>query len=64
MTETRPNGVAAAAIQQVVQALNVLYQNPDPAAKDKANAWLSEFQKSVSNIPRVSRESQPAERGI
>ncbi|GAA6059173.1 hypothetical protein JCM10212_005518 [Sporobolomyces blumeae] len=35
-----------AAIQQVVQALNVLYQDPDPSAKEKANAWLGEFQKS------------------
>ncbi|GAA5966217.1 hypothetical protein JCM21900_003336 [Sporobolomyces salmonicolor] len=40
------NGDTAAAIQQVVQALNVLYQDPDPAAKEKANAWLGEFQKS------------------
>lgn len=36
------------AVQQVIQALQVLYQDPDPAAKEKANAWLSEFQKSVS----------------
>jgi hypothetical protein len=38
------------AVQQVVQALNVLYQDPDPTAKEKANAWLSEFQKSVSGL--------------
>ncbi|KAL8287694.1 hypothetical protein RQP46_003552 [Phenoliferia psychrophenolica] len=31
----------------VVQALEVLYTNPDPAAKEKANGWLSEFQKST-----------------
>ncbi|GAA5924291.1 mRNA transport regulator MTR10 [Sporobolomyces koalae] len=40
------NGDTGAAIQQVVQALNVLYQNPDPIAKEKANTWLGEFQKS------------------
>ena len=39
-----------AAVNQVVQALSVLYQNPDPAAKETANAWLSEFQKSVSPL--------------
>lgn len=38
----------AAAVQQVIQALNVLYQDPDTLAKEKANAWLSDFQKSVS----------------
>ncbi|KAK4704603.1 transportin-3, partial [Phenoliferia sp. Uapishka_3] len=36
----------AGAVQQVVQALSVLYQDPNPGAKEKANAWLSEFQKS------------------
>ncbi|KAI5479719.1 mRNA transport regulator (Mtr10) [Pseudohyphozyma bogoriensis] len=36
----------AGAVQQVVQALNVLYTDPNPAAKEKANAWLSDFQKS------------------
>ena len=45
-TQAQPNGDSA--IQQVVQALNVLYQDPDPTAKEKANAWLGEFQKSVS----------------
>lgn len=38
------------AVQQVIQALQVLYQDPDPLAKEKANAWLSEFQKSVSGM--------------
>jgi len=45
-TQAQPNGDSA--IQQVVQALNVLYQDPDPTAKEKANTWLGEFQKSVS----------------
>ncbi|GAA6029887.1 hypothetical protein JCM8097_009154 [Rhodosporidiobolus ruineniae] len=34
------------ALSQVVEALNALYTNPDPQAKDKANTWLGEFQKS------------------
>lgn len=38
----------AESVQQVVSALNVLYENPDAGAKEKANSWLSEFQKSVS----------------
>ncbi|GAA6005186.1 hypothetical protein JCM10207_002891 [Rhodosporidiobolus poonsookiae] len=38
--------MADAALAQVVEALNALYTNPDPAAKDKANTWLGEFQKS------------------
>lgn len=38
----------AESVQTVVSALNVLYENPDASAKEKANAWLQEFQKSVS----------------
>lgn len=34
-------------LEQVVQALNVLYTDPDRTAKDKANTWLADFQKSV-----------------
>ncbi|GAA5857671.1 hypothetical protein JCM8547_004324 [Rhodosporidiobolus lusitaniae] len=34
------------ALSQVVEALNTLYTNPDNTAKEKANAWLGEFQKS------------------
>ncbi|KAM0745613.1 ARM repeat-containing protein [Meredithblackwellia eburnea MCA 4105] len=34
------------AVQQVVQALQSLYHDPDPTAKEKANAWLSDFQKT------------------
>lgn len=34
-------------LEQVVQALNVLYTDPDRIAKDKANTWLADFQKSV-----------------
>lgn len=40
-------------VEAVVAALGVLYDNPDPAAKDKANAWLQQFQKSVSNTRRL-----------
>jgi hypothetical protein len=35
------------ALAQVVEALNALYTNPDPAAKESADGWLKEFQKSV-----------------
>ncbi|GAA5979043.1 hypothetical protein JCM5350_004214 [Sporobolomyces pararoseus] len=46
-SSAQPNGGDTnSAIQQVVQALNVLYQDPDPVAKEKANTWLGEFQKS------------------
>jgi len=31
----------------VVQALNVLYRQPDAAGKDKASAYLDDMQKSV-----------------
>ncbi|GAA5914269.1 hypothetical protein JCM6882_003675 [Rhodosporidiobolus microsporus] len=34
------------ALTQVASALTALYTNPDPAAKEKANQWLGEFQKS------------------
>lgn len=36
------------AVQQVVEALKCLYSDPNPAAKEKADGWLKEFQKSVS----------------
>ena len=55
-TQAQPNGDSA--IQQVVQALNVLYQDPDPTAKEKANAWLGEFQKSVSPSSGVHGEGK------
>ncbi|SCV72869.1 BQ2448_4406 [Microbotryum intermedium] len=35
-----------AATQQVIEALNVLYTDPSSEAKETANAWLSNFQKS------------------
>ncbi|GAA5991442.1 hypothetical protein JCM10908_005703 [Rhodotorula pacifica] len=41
-TASTPQG----ALEAVVSALNVLYTNPDKEAKDKANAWLADFQKS------------------
>lgn len=40
--------VFLASIPQVIAALDVLYRDPDPNAKEKANAWLSAFQKAVS----------------
>lgn len=54
------------AVQQVVEALNVLYQNPDKVAKESANAWLSQFQTSVSSVAlpycrRVDRNGWDAE---
>lgn len=35
--------------QQVLEALQGLYHNPDPSAKKRANEWLQEFQHSVSS---------------
>jgi uncharacterized protein YdiU (UPF0061 family) len=35
-------------LQQVLEALQQLYQNPDPNVKKGANEWLQEFQHSVS----------------
>ena len=35
-------------VEPVISALHTLYSDPDPTAKEQANAWLSEFQKSVS----------------
>jgi hypothetical protein len=43
---TAPSG-SADALAQVVEALNALYSNPEPAAKERADQWLKEFQKSV-----------------
>ncbi|KAK4333544.1 mRNA transport regulator MTR10 [Rhodotorula toruloides] len=40
--------MADASLQAVVEALNILYTNPDREAKEKANAWLGEFQKSIT----------------
>jgi len=31
----------------VIQALNVLYRQPDAAGKEKASAYLNDMQKSV-----------------
>jgi hypothetical protein len=39
---------ADAATAAVLQALQSLYHDPDPAGKRKANDWLQEFQHSVS----------------
>lgn len=39
---------STAPVHQVVSALRTLHQDPSPVAKETANAWLAEFQKSVS----------------
>lgn len=39
-------------LQQVLEALQQLYQNPDPNVKKGANEWLQEFQHSVSQVVR------------
>ena len=39
---------STAALQAVMQALETLHKNPDKAAKDQANTWLQDFQKTVS----------------
>lgn len=38
---------SSSSLEAVVNALNVLYTNPDKDAKEKANAWLADFQKSI-----------------
>lgn len=47
---------SSSSLEAVVNALNVLYTNPDKDAKEKANVWLADFQKSVSS--RSSRSSR------
>lgn len=49
---------SAAALQAVLQALESLYRNPDKAAKEQANAWLQDFQKTVcmKNVLRASEK--------
>ena len=46
---------SSSSLEAVVNALNVLYTNPDKDAKEKANAWLADFQKSVSPSVRPSQ---------
>lgn len=36
-------------IEDVFQNIYDLYENPDPAAKERASKWLADFQKSVSS---------------
>lgn len=33
----------------VYEAIHALYNNPDPAAKEKASQWLGQLQKSVTS---------------
>ena len=35
-------------LQTVLQAIDALYNVPDPVKKKSAGQWLNEFQKSVS----------------
>lgn len=37
------------AVQAVLTALDALYTNPDKQAKEEANSWLQNFQKTVCN---------------
>jgi hypothetical protein len=48
------------AVQQVVEALKCLYSDPNPAAKEKADGWLKEFQKSVGLAAGWAVEEQRA----
>lgn len=36
------------AVQAVLSALDALYNKPEKQAKDEANNWLQNFQKTVS----------------
>lgn len=36
------------AVQAVLTALDALYNKPEKEAKDQANSWLQDFQKTVS----------------
>jgi len=38
---------SAPSMDTVIQALNVLYHQPDATGKDKASAYLNDMQKSV-----------------
>ncbi|XP_019637982.1 PREDICTED: transportin-3-like isoform X3 [Branchiostoma belcheri] len=38
---------SAPSTETVVQAIQTLYHNPDPACKERASAWLGELQRSV-----------------
>lgn len=39
---------ASATVSSVLQALDSLYKTTDNAARNQANNWLQEFQKTVS----------------
>lgn len=42
-------------IEEVLKNIYDLYENPDISIKDKASAWLAEFQKSVSSHPHPTK---------
>lgn len=37
-------------IEEVLQAIHALYNDPNPQEKEKASAWLGKLQKSVRNF--------------
>lgn len=45
------------AVKPIVDALTVLYSNPDRDAKLKADQWLHDFQKSVRPSVSPSRRA-------
>ncbi|KAK4051285.1 Nuclear import receptor [Microbotryomycetes sp. JL221] len=45
-TPTSVQSTTTASLEQVVQALNVLYHGQDNQAREQANEWLRQFQKS------------------
>lgn len=41
---------ASPAVQAVLNALDALYNKPEKQAKDEANTWLQNFQKTVGGV--------------
>lgn len=41
------------AVQAVLTALDALYNKPEKEAKDQANSWLQDFQKTVGGLTRA-----------
>ena len=49
----RAYGMEKPALELVLQALDALYRNEDPAGKEKASQWLMQLQASVSVLFRA-----------
>jgi len=45
---------SAPSMDNVVQALNILYRQPDATGKEKASAYLNDMQKSVVILVQTS----------